>query len=989
LDEVHLEFGKITSKSRGLNNFSTIIVLPIFVSYIMKRIILISALSILALTSKAQTWEDSLVKSMSLDEKIGQLFMIAAYSNKGISHTQYIEQAIKKYHIGGLIFFQGSVGKQVYLTNYYQNISKLPLFIGQDAEWGVNMRIKDVPKYPYSMTLGASRSNALAYETGRAMGAEMKRLGVHINFAPVADVNNNPKNPIIGFRSFGDNKENVAQKALAVVHGLQSERVIACAKHFPGHGNTGTDSHLDLPVLKQTRAELDSIELYPFEHLVKGGVMSAMVGHIHIPSIDNTPNLPASLSPKLVKNILQYEMNFQGLVFTDALNMKGVSKFFANGDAEVKALLAGNDILLYPNQISTAVLAIKKAIKNGTITENDINQKVKKILYYKRWVKLDQERLVQTGDILNDLIEIHSNSKVMELAAEQSITIVHNGFGFIPLVDSLKYLHISIGELGTNEFTDYLKKSKNITRVSISKTGSVSTAVNLKAKAKNFDRVIVSFHKPSIWSAKSYGYGDAVIRMARELAYEQNAALVLFCNPYLTKYFSKAKTIIVAYEDEKVFREEAARMLMGEKEMIGQLPFKPKNIEMDHWLPLSYFKSSGIRADDAHLSGLDTTKMLRIDYLLSEITTSGSAPGGQVLIAKQGKIVYEKSFGKLTYSSSQLVTPNTIFDLASITKVFASGLMGMKLYDQGLLRLDTPISVYIPELINKPLGRVKVQDLMLHQAGLPAWIPFYKATLPQFSNIYSSTSNNKYQIQVAEGMFMDTSYRDSMYEKIYSITPKRYGKYKYSDLSLILLKKAMENAAGQTLDTYVFENFYKPLGLSHTGFNMHRYFPKDSFSPSEQDNYFRNQTLQGHVHDMAAAMLGGVSGHAGLFSTTQDMFVLSEMLRNGGKYNQVDYLNPATIQLFSCKISKNSRRGLLFDKPEGRDDRPSPTSESCPIASFGHTGFTGTCVWIDPVNDIVYIFLSNRTYPSMSNRGLIRGNYRDKIQETIYNALEK
>lgn len=938
--------------------------------------------------AKAQTWEDSLMKTMSLDEKIGQLFMVAAYSNKDDSHTQYIENLIKQYHIGGLIFFQGSVGKQVYLTNYYQNITRYPLFIGQDAEWGINMRIKEVPKYPYSMTLGASRSNALAYETGRAMGMEMKRMGVHISFAPVADVNNNPNNPIIGFRSFGDDKENVSQKALAVVHGLQSERIIACAKHFPGHGNTGTDSHLDLPVLNQTRKDLDSIELYPFRNLVNGGVMSAMVGHIHIPSIDNTPNLPASLSPKLVKNILQYEMNFQGLVFTDALNMKGVSKYFANGDAEVKALLAGNDILLYPNDVATAVKAIKRAIRDSVLSENDIDQKVKKILYYKRWVHLDTQRFVNTGDVLNELKLIHQESGVMEMAAEKCISLVHNGYGFIPISDSLSYLHISIGELGTNEFFESLNVHKNVTRLNVSKTASVSTAVSVKSKAKNYDRVIVSFHNPSIWNAKSYGYGDAMIRMAKELAYEENAALVLFCNPYLTRFFSKAKTIIVAFEDEKVFRQEAALMMLGQKEMRGQLPFKPKNVEMDHWLPLSYFESSGIKADEAQLSGLDTNKLLRIDYLLNEITASSAAPGGQVLIAKGGRVVYEKSFGKYTYTSTQLVTPHTLYDLASITKVFASGLMSMKLYDLGLLTLDTPIHVYIPELVGKPLGRVKIEDLMLHQAGLPAWIPFYKETLSHFDQIYHTTQSGAYQIEVAQNMYMDTSYLDSMYQQIYSIKPERYGKYKYSDLSLILLKKALENIAGQSLDEYVRQNFYIPLGLEHTGFNMHRSFPRDSFAPSEQDNYFRNQALQGHVHDMAAAMFGGVSGHAGLFSNTQDMLILSEMLRNGGRYNQVDYLNPATIQLFSCKVGKNSRRGLLFDKPEGRDDRPSPTSESCPIASFGHTGFTGTCVWIDPVNDIVYIFLSNRTYPSMENRRLIRGNYRDKIQETIYNSLK-
>jgi len=957
----------------------------------MRKRILIFILTVITIQVSAQnksSWEDSMVKSMTLDEKIGQLFMIAAYSNRDHRHTIEIENAIKKYHVGGLIFFQGTVGKQVYLTNYYQSISKTPLFIGQDAEWGVNMRIKEAPKYPYSMTLGAARSNVLSYETGRAMGSELKRMGVHISFAPVTDVNNNPNNPIIGFRSFGDNRENVAQKATAVAHGLQSEGVIACAKHFPGHGNTGTDSHLDLPILTQSRAELDSIELFPFKHIFDGGVMSTMVAHIHIPSIDNTPNLPASLSPKVVKDILRYQMNFQGLVFTDALNMKGVSKFFKNGQAEVKALLADNDILLYPEDFATAFAAIKKAIANGVLSENDINQKVKKILYYKRWVGLNKSKLTATGDILADLKAIAQKSDVMAMAANQSITLVHNGNDFLPLKDSINYALVSIGESGANEFATFLSKNRKVTRFSLSSKASINKCLGLKAKLKKYDKIILSFHNPSIWSSRSYGFGDAVMRFTNEINKEKDVGVFLFCNPYLTKYLSSHKTIVVAYEDAPIFRITAAEMALGFKPMIGQLPFKPKNITMDHSLPMSYFAKSGIDQYEAHAQGFDTNKLKRIDYLIHEVTDMGAAPGGQVLIAKNGKVIYEKSFGKYTYTSTQLVTPNTIFDLASLTKVYASGLMAMKLYDLGMLKLDTMISAYIPETKGKAVGRVKVRDLMLHQAGLPAWIPFYKATLDSFSSIYSSTKKGAYQIPVASQMYMDTNYRNKMYDQIYAVKLKNYGYYKYSDLSLILLKKLMENIAGQSLDSFVSDQFYKPMGLQRTGFNLRNQYSKDSFSPSEQDNYFRNQTLQGHVHDMAAAMLGGVSGHAGLFSTSQELMVISEMFRNGGNFGKQHLINPHTLYLFTKKYGSRSRRGLLFDKPEGKKGRPSPTSESCPMVSFGHTGFTGTCAWVDPSNNIVYIFLSNRTYPSMDNRKLIRGNYRDKIQETIYDAMK-
>ena len=957
----------------------------------MRRFSVLFILSIFTLQVAAQngsSWEDSIVKSMTLDEKIGQLFMIAAYSNRDHKHTIEIENAIKKYHVGGLIFFQGTVGKQVYLTNYYQSISKTPLFIGQDAEWGVNMRIKEAPKYPYSMTLGAAPSNALAYETGRAMGSELKRMGVHISFAPVTDVNNNPNNPIIGFRSFGDNRENVAQKATAVAHGLQSERIIACAKHFPGHGNTGTDSHLDLPVLTQSRKELDSIELFPFKQIFDGGVMSTMVAHIHIPSIDKTPNLPASLSPKVVKDILRYQMNFQGLVFTDALNMKGVSKFFKNGNAEVKALLADNDILLYPEDFATAFAAIKKALATGVLSENDINQKVKKILYYKRWVGLNKSKLTPTGDILEDIKKIAKKSDVMNIAADQSITLVRNGNAFLPLKEESNYAFVSIGELGTNEFYADLNKQRKVKRYTLSSKASIKTCLALKAKLKGYDKIILSFHNPSIWNSRSYGFSDAVVRFTNELNKEKDVGLFLFCNPYLTKFFNSHKTIVVAYEDDPVFRKTTAEMALGYKPMIGQLPFKPKSIKMDHSLPMSYFTKSGIKEYAAHTEGFDTTKLKRIDYLVGEITRLGAAPGGQVLIAKNGKVIYEKSFGKYTYTSSQRVTPNTIFDLASLTKVYASALMAMKLYDMGQLNLDTVISAYIPEVKGKAVGRVRVKDLMLHQAGLPAWIPFYKATLDSFNSIYSSSKQGVFQIPVASQMYMDTNYKRKMYHQIYNVKLKNYGYYKYSDLSLILLKKLMENIAEQPLDSFVYYQFYKPMGLQRTGFNLLSKFSRDSFSPSEQDNYFRNQALQGHVHDMAAAMLGGVSGHAGLFSTSQDLFVISEMFRNGGNYGKQHLLNPHTLYLFSKKYGSRSRRGLLFDKPEGKKGRPSPTSESCPLVSFGHTGFTGTCAWVDPSNNIVYIFLSNRTYPSMDNRKLIRGNYRDKIQETIYDAMK-
>ncbi len=935
-------------------------------------------------------WEDSVLATFTLDQKIGQLFMISAYSNKDAKHTIEIENAINKYHVGGLIFFQGTPTKQVYLTNYYQSFSKTPLFIAQDAEWGVKMRLPDAPKYPFEMTLGACQNPALSYESGKAMGQELKRMGVHISFSPVADINNNPNNPIIGFRSFGENRENVAIKSVAMAHGLQSEHVIACAKHFPGHGNTSTDSHLDLPIIGGNKQQLDSIELFPFKYAFEGGVISTMVGHIHVPGLDNKANMPASLSPKIVKDVLRYQLNFQGLAFTDAMNMKGVTKFFKNGEAEVMALIADNDIILCPENLEAAFAAIKKAIADGRLSENDINQKVKKILYYKRWAGLNEYSPANISHIEEEIKTIAEQSNVLKEAAEKSITVVNNKGNFVPLNSNSKYALVSIGELGNNEFFNFLQNQINVTKFSIAETTNASAGLKLKSELKDYDSIIISFHNPSIWKSRSYGYSDEVIRLANELERENQTCIVLFCNPYMTKYFSTSSNLIVAYEDEPIFRTTAAEMLLGEKPMIGVLPFKPKTITAPNNIPLSYFTSSGINEYNAHLAGLDTNKLKRIDYVLNEIVYSGSAPGGQVLIAKDGKIVYDKSFGRYTFSSSQLVTPNTMYDVASVTKVYATSLMAMKLNDLGTLSLNETLDKYIPETIGKSVGKIKIKDLMLHQAGLPAWIPFYKATVgDSFNYIYSTSKKTPFLLPVAPNMFMDTGYLSKMMSQIYNIELTSKGSYKYSDLSMILLKKAMENIAGISEDSFVYYNFYKPMGLRHTGFNMYNNFSKDSFAPTEEDRYFRQQTIQGYVHDMGAAMFGGIAGHAGLFSNTTDMFAISEMLRNNGNYNGMSFINPNTIALFSKQQQSGSRRGLIFDKPDKRRGFSSPTSDDAPLVTYGHTGFTGTCVWVDPSNGFVYIFLSNRTYPSQDNKRLVQGNYRDKIQKIMYDAMIK
>ena len=934
---------------------------------------------------RTTTWEVQMLDSMSLEEKIGQLFMVAAYSNKDAAHVSEIEKLISNYHIGGLIFFQGKAKKQLELTNYYQDLSKVPLLIGIDGEWGLNMRLKDTRKYPYQMTLGSLKEDALIYEMGAEIGQECNAMGIHINFAPVADINNNSNNPIINFRSFGENKEKVANYSLAYARGMQDKKVIACAKHFPGHGDTDTDSHKGLPSLPFSKERLDSIELYPFKHLFSNGVISTMVAHISIPAYDNRPNRAASISDKVVTDLLKKEMGFTGLVFTDALNMKGVSKYYKPGELDLIAFEAGNDILLFPEDVPTAVNEFKKAIQSNRIRIESLNERVRRILYWKKWAGLDEYKAKPINQ-LDSLLHLPQADVLIQKIADNSVCLVNN-YNFVPYTSTSNQLAIvTIGGTKENAFVQEMQKGVDVVSFQIKKKPSSTDIAILKRQLIRYKDVIFAFQKPSIWSTKSFGYNSTLFSSVRSLLRQKKGMLVAFSNPYVLKNFQAEKNILVAYEDGPEFQKAAANVILGKLASKGTLPvsvgkFKEGN-GIETTLLGAYLPSSTPEKE-----GVNNRLGASIEPLLSDLVEQRAAPGGQVLVARNGKVIYQRAFGYHTYEKKRAVRVDDIYDLASITKVAATTLSIMKLYEEDKIALDDCLGKYLPYLKGSDKYNITIRDVMLHQARLKSWIPFYLETLSSRDSFYSSTSSGSKCVQVADDLYADSSFRNSILEQIKVSPLYSRKKYKYSDLGFILLRFVLEGIVKEPLEKFVEHEFYGPLGLTHTTFKPLDKYNGNDIVPTDDDTLFRKQLLKGYVHDPACALLGGVAGHVGLFSNAQEVAVLFQMLLNRGEYKGIRYLKKATVDYFTSKHGYKSRRGIGFDKRENNPSNYMNLSNEVSLQAFGHTGFTGTCVWVDPKYDLVYVFLSNRIHPNQENRTLISGNYRTEIQKKVYEAL--
>lgn len=940
-------------------------------------------------------WVDSVFNSLSRDEKIGQVIMASATSAGPDKNSKEVLKLIKDNKIGGLIFFKGTPEAQASLTNVYQKKSKTPLLIAIDGEWGVAMRLSNVVKFSRQMGLAATNNDSLVYQMGVEVAKQCKMLGIHINFAPVADINNNPGNPVINDRSFGDDKYTVARLSALYMKGMQDNGVLACLKHFPGHGDTKTDSHFDLPEIGYSFKRLDTLELYPFKQLINKGAASLMVAHMHIPAFDSAVNLPSSLSYNLIEHYLKYTLGFKGLVFTDALNMKGVAAYYTQPEIAVKALQAGNDVLLCITQIPKVIKAIGTALDTCGLDSVQFYKSVKKVLAAKYQMGLTTTPQVSLKDIQKRINPPSAIALQEEMAIEQ-ITVVKNHKKLLPIKSPEKKKIASIA-LGFTSKTDFQRMLGNYARIDYYQYGmgvdSVAFAIALDGiRQKNYDIIIVSIQNTNRSPDKFFGINPAAIGFTNQLKTEGNVLLVSFGLPYNLLYFPGFKNLIVGYQDTEINQEKAAQLIFG---AISNRAHLPVDISEE------YPKHAGIVTDTAkqilHYTtpetlGYNSHDFEKLDAVINQAIRKKALPGCQLLVAKGNDVIYNKAYGYTTYDKKTLITTDMLYDIASMSKVMGTTLAVMRLYEKGEIDLDKPVSKYLKDLRRTNKRDITIRQLLTHTAGLKAWIPFYKATLDdslRLNNIYCYEEGGQYVCTVADGIFMRGDYRDTLWQIIVDSDVTAPGKYVYSDLGFLILQRMVEEVADEPLNVYVEKNFYKPLGLATMTYLPLEKFDRSQIAPTEDDKEFRKQLVWGYVHDPAAAMLGGVAGHAGIFSNSNDVAVVLQMLLNNGEYAGKRYFKKETVELFTAKQLDQCRRGLGWDKPEPDKSKGNPTADVVPCSAFGHSGFTGTICWADPENGITYIFLSNRVYPSAENNLITKTNVRTKLHEIIYEILVK
>lgn len=960
-------------------------------------------------------WADSVLQRLSTDERIGQLFMVATYAtNDKQENKAQIEQLINKYHIGGLIFMQGTPERQVLLLNHYQKLSKVPLLIGMDLETGLGFRLKNTVSFPKNMTLGAITDKKILKQTAQEIGRQCRRVGVHVNFAPVLDINNNKANPIIGTRSFGDNRENVTEKGRIFMEGLQSENVLAVGKHFPGHGDTKVDSHHDLPSLYFDLQRLDSLELYPFRALTQYGIGGMMTAHLQVPEIDT--NRPVSLSQKAITQILKHNIGFNGLIFTDALNMGGVANTNAPGDVDLLALLAGNDVLLFSQDVPKAIKKIKKALQSGKISQTQIDEHVRKILLAKQWAGLDKNIILDETNISKDLHAIQ-NEILQEKLAKAAITLVKNEDNILPIkqLNKKRIAAVSIAAKANNPFLQRLSDYTDITTFSIPKGASQATYDRILKQLKKFNTVIVAKHRPNYSLKHNFGATESSIRFLQQLSPEKNIIFAFFGSPYGAAHydFSNCSSVLIGYEDGVYFRKAMAEAIFGGTAISGKLSFGINKLYPSGWGIATKKVRLGYTLPQAE--GFNADSIQVIDSIVNDAIQKKAMPGCQILLAKNGNIVFNKAYGYHTYSKKQAVKTSDLYDLASVTKVSATLPLLMQQYDKGVLKLETNLSELLPYFKNTDKSDITLLDLLTHESGLPSWIPLYRLLIDTTSyegNLISYRRNSTYSVQIDKRAWLNKKFkykkgffntegnipvgknlyllkpvRDILFDTIQKIEYKKEvtKKYQYSDLGFIL--------SGEYLKTnYDFEetlaNFYKKLGAKTTGMNLWKKYPKNRFVPTARENFLRKTLLQGYVHDPNAALLGGIAGHAGLFSSAEDLAKVWQMYLQQGSYGGEEFIKPNTMKLFSKQVhSEVSRRGIGFDKPDADTTKVTAFSKVLPLSTFGHTGFTGTMAWADPDNQIIGIILANRVYPNDWNNKMSKMDIRTKIQEAVYNAL--
>lgn len=964
-------------------------------------------------------WVDSVFNSLTPEGRVGQLIIAAVTPSGNDATRELVKRLVTQNLVGGLIYEESSIADQAAVTNLAQSLAAVPLMITIDGEWGLGMRLKEVPNFQRNLILGALDDDMLLYEYGREVARQCRRMGIHVNFAPVLDVNDNPLNPVIGDRSFGESPELVARHAIAFARGLEDGGVMAVGKHFPGHGSSSEDSHKTLPVINKSLQEINTCELVPFRRFIDSGLSGILTAHLLVPAIEGG-KAPTSLSPDCVGKLLRDDMGFEGLIFTDALNMKGATQML-KGSACVNALLAGNDVLLMPENVGAEVAAVLHAVNSGVISQNVIDERCKKMLRYKYALQLTGPQHVNTANLVNDVNSSRATVLKRQLTAG-SITVIKNNDNILP-IHNLQSRHIAVATIGNEDgtasmFTRRCADYAEVKRFDLDKEGSAGDLAE-QLHDGHFNTIIVEVGADN---AANRAALNAVVKKCK------NLIVVLTCKPYEIKNYGAAvtnkhvKAVVLTYQNNKLAEDYAAQTIFGGNAAGGNLPvslsFEGKKTRYDAGHGIHY-PATRLGYSIPTEVGLDARLTAQIDSVCRLGVQQHAFPGCQVIVARHGKVVYKGSFGTIDYGSKVKVDDNTLFGLASVSKATGTISGVMKAFDDGKFDLDDKASQYIPGLRNGDKEDITFRDLLYHETGMPASLNMWQMMMDPNTysgvliagaedanhpikvmngawghkdaklrtDILSTHKTDKFNIAIADGIWGGRVTYDSIMNRIYHAKLGKK-KYLYSCCNFSLLADAVQRMTHSPLNYYVNNYIFAPLGAYHTMYRPLSKFGRDDIAYTEVDTYLRRQHIHGYVHDELAAFSGGVQGNAGLFSNANDLAKLFQMWLNGGTYGGVRLLKASTVETFTTQKSPNSHRGLGFDKPVIGDPDASNTCPEATPETFGHTGFTGTCFWVDPKNDMFYIFLSNRVCPTRNNPNFGRISARSHINTLIYRAIK-
>ena len=958
-------------------------------------------------------WVDSVMGRMSLKERIGQLFIYTIAPQTEKANRDLLRKVVREYKVGGLLFSGGKAHDQAVLTNEAQQMADVPLLVTFDGEWGLGMRLKEIPSFPRNMVLGCIRNDTLLYEYGREVARQCREMGVQVNFAPVADVNINPENPVINTRSFGEDPEEVARRVVAYARGLESGGVLSVCKHFPGHGDTNVDSHKALPVLPFTRERLDSVELYPFRRAIRAGLGGMMVGHLEVPALEEEAGLPASLSHSIVTGLLQEELGFRGLVFTDALAMRGVA---GHGSLCLRALQAGHDLLLAPRAVAGELEAVWKAVRSGELPEAEIDRRCRKVLAYKYALGLTRRPHIRLSGLEQRLETPYMRDLIARLK-QASLVVAGDAAGLLPLGGTENRVAVlQVG--GAEALSPFMEELSGAVRPAVFRLakGMTDAALQgLQQKLGAYSCLVVCLADRKLEAYRPF--------FARYLPEGVPTVYVnLVSALQVPRDFGPAPDVLLqAHQADEYFQRGAAAVLTGRAGADGRLA-----VAVGSWFAAGEgvdCRPSELPARPLEALGVDAARLAEIDRIAQEGIREGAYPGCQVVVWKDGQEIYNKAFGthrggRGAGRDTTRVRPSDVYDIASLTKTSATLLAVMKLYDRGRISLTDRAADYLPYLRGTDKRDITLKQILFHESGLPSTILFYQAAIDSDSyegplfrarrdaahtarigrqtwanasfryrdGLVSPVPTDSFTMQVCDSLWLLSSFKGEYLQQI-ADAPLLSKRYRYSCVGFILLQQMVERLTHMSMDAYLEKTFYAPMGLSRTLYLPLRRVDRRDVVPSARDPFLRKGVLQGYVHDESAAFLGGVSGNAGLFSTAREVAQIFQMLLDGGMYGGRRYLSESTCRLFTTTVSRVSRRGLGFDKPDKKSPRRSPCAPSAPASVYGHTGFTGTCAWVDPDNRLVFVFLCNRTYPDPWNSKLTSLDLRPRMQEMVYKSL--